>query len=155
MDHRPHLTRPGAQFRRLARRFGRSNETKAAGAVARTPLGIAWTVMATGGTYADQPKTPTNAPRNTTASTAARYQQALTRLGYQVALTPPANASRATPGSLTATDPHPAGRGGFADAAALGRGPHVSSQAGGGLGDVNVLFASFMSRNPLAVVMSA
>jgi hypothetical protein len=38
-------TRPGARFRRLARRFGRGNEKKAAVAVAHTLIGITWAVM--------------------------------------------------------------------------------------------------------------
>ena len=46
-------TRPGARFRRLARRFGRGHEKKAAIAVARTLICIAWAVMARGRDYAD------------------------------------------------------------------------------------------------------
>jgi transposase len=38
-------TRPGARFRRLARRFGEGNEKKAAAAVAHTLLSIAWAVL--------------------------------------------------------------------------------------------------------------
>jgi transposase len=46
-------TRPGARFRRLARRFGNGHEKKAATAVARTLICIAWAVMARGQDYAD------------------------------------------------------------------------------------------------------
>jgi transposase len=45
-------TRPGARFRRLARRFGKGHEKKAAIAVARTLICIAWAVMARGHDYA-------------------------------------------------------------------------------------------------------
>ena len=48
-----HRTRPGARFRRLARRFGKGHEKKAAIAVARTLICIAWAVMARGQDYAD------------------------------------------------------------------------------------------------------
>ena len=83
-------TRPGARFRRLARRFGRGNEKKAAVAVARTLLGIAWAVMATGGTYAEQGEDYyERRGEHDRERAAARYQRALTRLGYQVTLTPP------------------------------------------------------------------
>ncbi len=46
-------TRPGARFRRLARRFGMGNEKKAAVAVAHTLLSIAWAVMRYNGDYVD------------------------------------------------------------------------------------------------------
>src|SRR5271165_196646 len=46
-------TRPGARFRRLARRFGKGNEKKAAVAVAHTLLCIAWAVMHYDGDYID------------------------------------------------------------------------------------------------------
>jgi transposase len=46
-------TRPGARFRRLARRFGRGNEKKAAIAVAHTLLCIAWAVMKHDQDYAE------------------------------------------------------------------------------------------------------
>ena len=45
-------TRPGARFRRLARRFGKGHEKKAAIVVARTLICIAWAVMARGQDYA-------------------------------------------------------------------------------------------------------
>jgi len=85
-------TRPGARFRRLARRFGRGNEKKAAVAVARTLLCIAWMVMSTGDTYAEQGEDfYDRRDHRNRERTAARYQQALARLGYQVTLTPPAD----------------------------------------------------------------
>ncbi len=59
-------TRPGARFRRLARRFGRGNEKKAAVAVAHTLLCIAWAVMST-----TARTTPTPARTTTTSATAA------------------------------------------------------------------------------------
>jgi uncharacterized protein YfaT (DUF1175 family) len=46
-------TRPGARFRRLARRFGRGNEKKAAVAVAHTLICIAWAVITTDQDNAD------------------------------------------------------------------------------------------------------
>ena len=46
-------TRPGARFRRLARRFGRGNEKKAATAVAHTLICIAWAVMKHDADYAE------------------------------------------------------------------------------------------------------
>jgi transposase len=83
-------TRPGARLRRLARRFGRGNEKKAAVAVARTLLCIAWAVMASGDTYAEQGEDfYDHRDRRNREHIAARHQQALARLGYQVTLTPP------------------------------------------------------------------
>ncbi len=46
-------TRPGARFRRLARRFGRDNTSKAAVAVAHTLICIAWAVMSQDQDYTD------------------------------------------------------------------------------------------------------
>jgi transposase len=87
-------TRPGARFRRLARRFGKGNEKKAAVAVARTLLCIAWTVMATGGTYAEQGEDfYDRRDQHNRKHIAARHQQALIRLGYQVTLIPPSDGS--------------------------------------------------------------
>jgi transposase len=83
-------TRPGARFRRLARRFGKGNEKKAAVAVARTLLCIAWAVMSTGQDYAeDGADYYDQRARRDHEHLARRYQHALTRLGYQVTLTPP------------------------------------------------------------------
>jgi transposase len=46
-------TRPGARFRRLARRFGKGHEKKAAVAVAHTLICIAWSVLSRGQDYAE------------------------------------------------------------------------------------------------------
>src|SRR5262249_57551431 len=46
-------TRPGARFRRLARRFGRGNEKKAAFAVGHTLMCIAWAVLKHDDDYAE------------------------------------------------------------------------------------------------------
>jgi transposase len=87
-------TRPGARFRRLARRFGKGNEKKAAVAVAHTLLCIAWAVMKhdsdyteAGAGYYDH-----RDARNH-EHLARHHQQALTRLGYQVTLLPPGDGS--------------------------------------------------------------
>jgi hypothetical protein len=85
-------TRPGARFRRLARRFGRGNEKKAAVAVAHTLLSIAWAVMrhdsdytGAGTDYYDQ--------RNR-EHLARHYQQALTRLATRSPSPRPETAAR-------------------------------------------------------------
>jgi transposase len=82
-------TRPGVRFRRLVRRFGRGNEKKAAVAVARTLLRIAWTVMARDTVYEEQGDDfyERREHRNR-EHIAACHEQALQRLGYQVTLTP-------------------------------------------------------------------
>jgi hypothetical protein len=87
-------TRPGARFRRLARRFGRGNEKKAATAVAHTLICIAWAVMKhdadyteAGADYYDR-----RDARNH-EHLVRHHQQALARLGYQVTLTPPGDGS--------------------------------------------------------------
>jgi hypothetical protein len=46
-------SRPGARFRRLARRFGRLNIKNAAVAVAHTLLCVAWAVMKDDSDYAE------------------------------------------------------------------------------------------------------
>src|SRR5262249_57434305 len=46
-------TRPGARFRRLAHRFGRGHENKAAIAMGHTLICVAWAVMKHGQDYAD------------------------------------------------------------------------------------------------------
>jgi transposase len=83
-------TRPGARFRRLARRFGRGNEKKAAVAVAHTLLCIAWAVMKhdsdyteAGADYYD------HRDRRNHEHLVRHHEQALARLGYQVTLLPP------------------------------------------------------------------
>jgi transposase len=87
-------TRPGARFRRLARRFGRGNEKKAAVAVGHTLLCIAWAVMRYDGDYAEAGADYYDRRDARNHEHLARYhQQALTRLGYQVTITPPGDGS--------------------------------------------------------------
>jgi transposase len=87
-------TRPGARFRRLARRFGRGNEKKAAIAVAHTLTCIAWAVMRYDGDYAEAGADYYDRRDARNHEHLARHhQQALARLGYQVTLTPPGNGS--------------------------------------------------------------
>jgi transposase len=82
-------TRPGARFRRLARRFGRGNEKKAAVAVAHTLLSIAWAVMKYDADYAEAGSDYYDRRDARNREHIVRhYQQALTRLGYLVTLTP-------------------------------------------------------------------
>ena len=87
-------TRPGARFRRLARRFGRGNEKKAAFAVAHTLICIAWAVLRYDADYADagadyyQQRDARNHDH-----LVRHHQQALARLGYHVTLTPPDDGS--------------------------------------------------------------
>jgi transposase len=82
-------TRPGARFRRLARRFGRGNEKKAAVAVARTLLSIAWAVMKYDENYAEAGADYyDHRDARNREHIVRHYQQALTRLGYLVTLTP-------------------------------------------------------------------
>jgi transposase len=82
-------TRPGARFRRLARRFGRGNEKKAAVAVAHTLLCIAWAVMKYDADYAEAGADYYDRRDARNHEHIVRhYQQALTRLGYHVTLTP-------------------------------------------------------------------
>jgi transposase len=101
-------TRPGARFRRLARRFGRGNEKKAATAVAHTLLCIAWAVMKydadyteAGADYYDR-----RDARNH-EHLVRHHQQALARLGYHVTLTAPDDGS---PPPSTDTPPTAAGQ---------------------------------------------
>ena len=83
-------TRPGARFRRLARRFGRGNEKKAAVAVARTLLCIAWAVMKYDGDYAEAGASYYDLRDQRNHEHVVRHhQQALARLGYHVTLIPP------------------------------------------------------------------
>ena len=83
-------TRPGTRFRRLARRFGRGNEKKAAVAAAHTLLSIAWAVMRYDSDYIDAGTDYYDRRDQRNREHLARhYQQAPTRLGHQVTLTPP------------------------------------------------------------------
>ena len=87
-------TRPGARFRRLARRFGKGNEKKAAVAVARTLLCIAWAVMRYDGDYADAGTDYYEQRDQRNREHLVRYHQhALARLGYQVTLAAPGDDS--------------------------------------------------------------
>ncbi len=97
-------TRPGARFRRLARRFGKGNENKAAVAVAHTLLCIAWAVMKYDGDYADAGADYYERRDQRNREHLVRYHQhALARLGFQVTLATPGDGSP-PPG----TDPPPA-----------------------------------------------
>ena len=83
-------TRPGARFRRLARRFGKDHEKKAATAVAHTLICIAWAVMAHGQDYADAGEDYYDQRDQRNREHLIRHhQQALARLGCQVTLAPP------------------------------------------------------------------
>jgi transposase len=87
-------TRPGARFRRLARRFGKGNEKKAAVAVAHTLLCIAWAVMRYDSDYVDAGTDYYERRDQRNREHLVRYhQQALARLGLQVILTEPADGS--------------------------------------------------------------
>jgi transposase len=87
-------TRPGARFRRLARRFGRLNLKKAAVAVAHTLLSIAWAVMEHDADYTDAGADYYDRRDQRNHEHLARHHQhALTRLGYQVTLIPPGDGS--------------------------------------------------------------
>jgi hypothetical protein len=97
-------TRPGARFRRLARRFGKGQEKKAAIAVARTLICITWAVLARGQDYADAGEDYYDQRDQRNREHLIRHhQQALTRLGCQVSLIPAGDDS---PPPATAS-PHP------------------------------------------------
>jgi len=102
-------SRPGARFRRLARRFGRDNTTKAAVAVAHTLICIAWAVMRHDADYAEAGEDYYEQRDQRNHEHLVRhYQQALARLGYQVTLTPPGDGGPppgpASPPATTAQD---------------------------------------------------
>jgi len=87
-------TRPGARFRRLARRFGKGNEKKAAVAVAHTLLCIAWAFMRYESDYVDAGTDYYERRDQRNREHLFRYhQQALARLGLQAILTEPADGS--------------------------------------------------------------
>jgi len=87
-------TRPGARFRRLARRFGRGHEKKAAVAVAHTLICIAWAVLSRGEDYAEAGEDYyEQRDRRNREHLIRHHQQALARLGCQVTLTPPGDGS--------------------------------------------------------------
>ncbi len=96
-------TRPGARFRRLARRFGRGNEKKAAFAVAHTLICIAWAVMTRNEDYAEAGEQYYEQRDHRNREHLIRHhQQALARLGYQVTLTGPGD-GHPPPGTRTPT----------------------------------------------------
>jgi hypothetical protein len=87
-------SRPGARFRRLARRFGRLNIKKAAVAAAHTLLGISWAVMKYDGDYTEAGADYyDHRDQRNHEHLAHHHQQALARLGYQVTLIPPGDDS--------------------------------------------------------------
>ena len=91
-------TRPGARFRRLARRFGKGNEKKAAVAVAHTLLGIAWAVMRYDAGYTDAGTDYYERRDQRNREHLIRYHQnALARLGIPVTATPPGSAPPPAP----------------------------------------------------------
>ena len=100
-------TRPGARFGRLARRFGRGHEKKAAIAVARTLICIAWAVMARGRDYADAGEDYYDQRDQRDREHLIRHhQQALARLGCQVTLIPPGDGTP-LPAMAPASTPPP------------------------------------------------
>jgi transposase len=83
-------TRPGARFRRLARRFGRGHDKKAAVAVAHTLTCITWAVLSHGHDYAEAGEDYyEQRDRRNREHLIRHHQQALARLGCQVTLDPP------------------------------------------------------------------
>src|SRR5215472_14659196 len=83
-------SRPGARFRRLARRFGRGNEKKAAVAVAHTLACIAWSVMNNDQDHAEAGEDYYDRVDQRNRDHIVRHHQhALARLGYRVTLIPP------------------------------------------------------------------
>ena len=83
-------TRPGARFRRLARRFGHGHEKKAAVAVAHTLICITWAVLSRGQDYAEAGQDYyEQRDRRNREHLIRHHQQALARLGCQVAVIPP------------------------------------------------------------------
>ena len=92
-------TRPGARFRRLARRFGRGHEKKAAVAVAHTLIRITWAVLSHGEDYAEAGEDYyEQRDRRDREHLIRHHQQALARLGIQVTLIAPGDASPPSPG---------------------------------------------------------
>ena len=91
-------TRPGARFRRLARRFGKGNEKKAAIAVAHTLLSIAWAVMRYDSDYIDAGADYYERRDQRNREHLIRYHQnALARLGLQVTITQPGDGTPPPP----------------------------------------------------------
>jgi transposase len=91
-------TRPGARFRRLARRFGKGNEKKAAVAVAHTLMCIAWAVMRYDADYIDAGTDYYERRDQRNREHLVRYHQnALARLGVEVIVTPPGDGAPPPP----------------------------------------------------------
>ena len=91
-------TRPGARFRRLARRFGKGNEKKAAIAVAHTLLSTAWAVMRYDADYIDAGAGYYQRRDQRNREHLVRYHQnALARLGLQVIITQPGDGAPPPP----------------------------------------------------------
>ena len=91
-------TRPGARFRRLARRFGKGNENKAAVAVAHTLLCIAWAVMRYDSDYTGAGAGYYERRDQRNREHLVRYHQnALARLGVEVIVTPPGDGAPPSP----------------------------------------------------------
>jgi transposase len=87
-------TRPGARFRRVARRFGKGHEKKAAVAVAHTLICITWAILSRGEDYAEAGEDYyEQRDRRNREHLIRHHQQALARLGCQVTLTPPGDGS--------------------------------------------------------------
>ena len=87
-------TRPGARFRRLARRFGKGHEKKAAVAVAHTLICIAWAILSRGQDYAEAGEDYyEQRDRRNREHLIRHHQQALARLGCQVTLITPGDGS--------------------------------------------------------------
>jgi transposase len=87
-------TRPGARFRRLARRFGKGHENKAAVAMAHTLICIAWSVLSRGQDYAEAGEDYyEQRDRRNREHLIRHHQQALARLGCQVTLITPGDGS--------------------------------------------------------------
>jgi transposase len=97
-------TRPGARSRRLARRFGKGHENKAAIAAARTLTCTARAVLARGQHYADAGEDYyDHRDQRNREHLIPHHQQALARPGCHVTLVPPGDRS---PPPRT-TSPHP------------------------------------------------
>jgi transposase len=91
-------TRPGARFRRLARKFGKGNEKKAAVAVAHTLMCIAWAVMRYDAGYTDAGADYYERRDQRNREHLVRYHQnALARLGLQVIVTQPGDGTPPPP----------------------------------------------------------
>ncbi len=99
-------TRPGARFRRLARRLGKGHEKKAAVAVAHTLICITWAVLSRGEDYAEAGEDYyEQRDRRDREHLIRHHQQALARLGYQVTLIPPGDGSPPSDGSPPTAGP--------------------------------------------------